>query len=222
MTRQSTFLAILVALLLAVGFYFLLFQPGQEELADVETQIEDVEAQQGVTQIRIAELEAVRAEAASIEAAIAAAASLVPSDAALPATLRQLQAAADDSGLTLTTIAPSPPAPFVSPDGTDAELATIAVNMVAEGSYFQLVDFMRRIEDPALVARGVVVDAVSVTPLEYPDLSMSVTAQIFSNIVPGPDPNAVEEEAEEAEEDAAEAQDGESDEDVEIDVEVDQ
>lgn len=217
MTRQATFLAILVALLLAVGFWFLLFQPGQEELAEVETQIADVEAQQVTTQQRIVELEQVRSDAASIEAALASAASLVPSETALPATLRQLQAAADDSGLLLLNISPSTPTALTDEAAAGIDLAEITVNMTGNGSYFQFVDFLRRVEDPALVSRGVVIDNVTVTVDEYPDLTVTITARIFANVVPGPDPAAEPEPEEETDPDAED-----DDVDVDVDVEVEE
>lgn len=188
MSRQATILAAVLALLVAVAFYFFVFQPGQEELADVESQIEGVVAQQATTQTRIAQLEAIRSDAAAIEAAIAGATAIVPSETALPATLREIQAAADDSGIELLTLAPSTPGPVTGAD--ELALAQMSLPMSVEGSYFQVVDFLRRIEDPELVARGVIIDAVTVSPGDYPTLSVTITARVFANVVPGPDPAA--------------------------------
>jgi type IV pilus assembly protein PilO len=190
MTRQATLLLVLIGLLLAAGYWFLVYQPGAEELAEVETQITDVQAQQVTTQQRISQLESVRAEAPAIEAAIAAAQGLVPADTALPATLRQLQAAADDAGVELLSLSPGTPAAATVPQGVTApeDLTQLSLTLNVEGSYFQVVDLLRRIESPELVARGIVVDAVSLAPGDYPTLTVSISARMFSALAPPPVP----------------------------------
>ena len=203
MTRQATFLAILAGLLIAVAFWFLLFQPGQEELAAVEEEVDQVLAQQDITRLRIQELQQVRAEATQIQADITRAAAIVPGDPAVPATLRQIQAAADDSGLFIETFAPGAPIDVAE---VEFDLAALNLTMAVEGSYFQIVDFLRRLENPDIVARGVLIDTISLAPADYPALTGSITARLFTTV-----PAPPEVEVEEVEEDV----------DVDVDVEVD-
>lgn len=190
MSRQTVMLVALGAVLLIVLFYLFGWKPKSEEIAEIETQTEEAIAQQSLLETQIATLESVRASAPEIEAALAAAESLVPREAALPAALRQLQLAADDSGVTLLSIAPGRPAA----DADIPELARISVAINAEGSYFQLVDFLRRLEDPVITPRVVLFDNVAISVTEYPTLSAALTGAMFAVLpappAPAPEPTA--------------------------------
>ena len=181
MNRQATLLGALGLVLLLVLFYLFAWQPKNDELADVRTQIDDAVAQQSLLETQITTLEGVRATAPEIESALAAAESLVPREAALPSALRQLQLAADDSGVVLLSIAPGRPVA----DELVPELARISLAIAAQGSYFQLVDFLRRIEDPAITPRVVLFDSVTVSIDEYPTLEASLTGSMFA-VLPAP------------------------------------
>ena len=181
MNRQATLLGALGLILLLVLFYLFAWQPKNEELAEVRTEIDAAVAQQSLLETQIATLEGVRATAPEIESALAAAESLVPREAALPSALRQLQLAADDSGVVLFSIAPGRP---VAHD-TAPELARISLSIAAEGSYFQLVDFLRRIEDPAITPRVILFDNVSVSIAEYPTLGAALTGSMYA-VLPAP------------------------------------
>jgi Tfp pilus assembly protein PilO len=188
MTRQMTLLSALGVFLLLVLFYLFAWSPKSDELAEVRTEIDDAVAQQSLLESQIAALEGVRATAPEIEAALAAAESLVPRDAALPSALRQLQLAADDSGVELLSIAAGRPAA----DDIVPEVASISLAINAEGSYFQLVDFLRRIEDPAITPRVVLFANVSVSIVEYPTLGAALTGEMYALL---PAPPVVEEPA---------------------------
>ena len=181
MNRQATLLGALGLILLLVLFYLFAWQPKNDELAEVRTQIDDAVAQQSLLETQIATLEGVRATAPEIESALAAAESLVPREAALPSALRQLQLAADDSGVVLLSIAPGRPVA----DEVMPELARITLAIAAQGSYFQLVDFLRRIEDPAITPRVVLFDNVTVSIDEYPTLGVALTGSMFA-VLPAP------------------------------------
>jgi Tfp pilus assembly protein PilO len=181
MNRQAALLATLGVVAVLVLFYFFAWQPKSEELAEIQTQTDDAIARQATLETQIASLESVRASAPEIEAALATAESLVPREAALPAALRQFQLAADDSGVELLSIAPGRPA--ADPDVP--ELARISLAITAEGSYFQLVDFLRRLEDPSITPRVVLFENVAVSITEYPTLSAALTGSMFA-LLPAP------------------------------------
>lgn len=191
MNRQTTLLAVLGVLLLLVLFYLFGWKPQSEELAEIRTQIDDTVAQQAMLQNEIASLEAVRATAPEIEAALAAAESLVPREAALPSALRQLQLAADDSGVQLDSIAAGRPAA----DADVPELAQVSLAINARGSYFQLVDFLRRVEDPQITPRVVLFENVTVSVDDYPTLGIALTGSMFA-VLPAPPPTEVQAPAE--------------------------
>lgn len=186
MNRQTLLLVAVGAIAIIVLFYMFGWKPKADELAEVRAQTEDAIAQQSVLESQIANLESIRAVAPEIEAALAAAESLIPRDAALPSALRQLQLAADDSGVELVSIAPGRPA--ADPDVP--EVARISLSVNAEGSYFQIVDFLRRLEDPTITPRVVLLQNISVSGLEHPTLSIAMTGAMFAILPAPPAPEA--------------------------------
>lgn len=188
MTRQAALLSALGVALVLVLFYFFAFQPKNEELAVIREDIDAAVAQQATLEARIAALQEVRLRAPEIEAALAAGESIIPRESALPSALRQLQLAADDSGVDLLTIAPGRPAAV---GGDVPELSMLTVSLTIQGSYFQLVDFLRRIEDPSITPRGLIWTSGTVTPADYPQLSVTLSGQMFA-LLPTPAPAATE------------------------------
>lgn len=182
MSRQTVLLSALGVVLVLVLFYFFAFAPKNEELAVIREDIDTAVAQQATLEARIAALQEVRLRAPEIEAALAAAESIIPRESALPSALRQLQLAADDSGVELTTISPGRP---VAVPGEVAELSSIGVTIAIQGSYFQLIDFLRRIEDPAITPRGILWTSGTVAPADYPQLAISLSGQMYA-VLPAP------------------------------------
>ncbi|MFP4636415.1 MAG: type II secretion system protein GspM [Nitriliruptoraceae bacterium] len=212
MNRLQIVLSSLVAVLIVVAFYFLVMQPQLDELAEVDEQIEAQQQEQVNLQSDIDRLRSVREDAPEVEAEVAAAEAIVPTDPSLPSALRQLQTAADDAGVVLGSVTTERPVDLeVGPDG----LSAINVNLQLSGSYFQLVDFLRRVEDPTITPRGAVFSDVNLGVEEYPDLNVSLSGQVFALIETSPPPEA---------EDDAEAEDdgeGEGSDDSDLDLEED-
>lgn len=176
MNRQTLALAALGSVLVAVLFFFFLYSPKSDELAELELQIESTLAQQDQLRNRIRTLEEVRTRAPEIEAAIGTAEAIIPRDPGLPAALRQLSLAADGAGVVLPTISIGRPAVGPGPAQTMSVAVTIG------GSYFQIIDFLRRIEDPTITARGLIFSSVSIGPDEYPTLSASLSGTMFTQL----------------------------------------
>lgn len=185
MTRQAAILSALGVVLILVLFYFFAFQPKNEELELIQEETDAAIAQQATLEARIAALQEVRLRAPEIEAALAAAESIIPREAALPSALRQLQLAADDSGVELISIAPGRPAVG---EGEAAELSTLTLSLAVEGSYFQLVDFLRRIEDPAITPRGIEWTSGTVGASQYPVLSVALSGEMYALLATPPAP----------------------------------
>jgi Tfp pilus assembly protein PilO len=215
MTRIQIVLAALAAVLTVVLFWLLVWSPRADEIVELRAETEDIEMQQQQTAGRIAALEAVRAEAPQQEALLAASQALLPRDAALPAFLRQLQVAADEAGLALKGVSPARPAPEEL-ETAPADLHRINVAMEVEGGYFQIVDFLRRIEDPEITPRAMVWNALAVAgdPEDHPVLQASLQGDLYALLPTTP----AEGEAPPVDEEAAQEGD---DTDVEVDVEED-
>ena len=177
MTRVGWLLTGLLCVLLVVGWYFLIFSPTSEDIevvrADTERTLTEAEQQRA----RAAQLREVRQRAPEAEAALNAGQTLIPEEPSIPALFRQLQQAADDAGVRLPTINPS--APSVVTVGGE-EVTAIGVSMTLRGSYFQIVDLARRIEDPLLTPRALRWDAASLSPTDFPELTVSLSGQVYS------------------------------------------
>ena len=209
MNRSAILLTVLLAVALVALSFFFLIKPKMDEVGELEVEAEDLRTQQTQVETQIASLEAVRADSPNLEAELAAVDGVIPDSPALPAALRQLQVAGDDSGVTLVSVAPGRPSAVEG--ATTPELSVIPLTLTLDGGYFQVVDFLRRIEDPAITARGILITSVAVNPSEYPTLSVNINASMFSLLeqapAPAPEPDPTDTPT-----------DGETDVDVDIDV----
>jgi Tfp pilus assembly protein PilO len=177
MKRQVLLLSIIAAVLVVVLFYLLAFQPKRVELAEVEERIAAEQSEQVRLEAELGRLRQVREGAPEVEAELAAAEAIVPREPAIPSALRQLQVASDESGVVLQTVSTSRPAPV---DGGPQGLASISVNTQVLGSYFQVVDFLRRTEDPSITPRGIRWGSVNLSKQDYPTLTVTVSGEMFA------------------------------------------
>jgi Tfp pilus assembly protein PilO len=196
MKRTHVLLAALAAVLLSVSFWLLLWQPKQDEIVATREEIQATQDQQRMLEAELVHLRSVRESAPEAEAQLAAAGAIVPERPNQPSLLRQLQAAADDARLTLTSVNFGRP-PETLPEGQT--IASLPTNLAIEGGYFQIVDFLRRIEAPDITPRGVLWDSITVTEGEYPTLIAALSGRTFAAAVTPPaeveDALAMEDEA---------------------------
>lgn len=180
MSRLAWILTALVAVLVGVLWWFLLWSPTSDEIEQLRAETETTRAQVQQQRAEEARLRQIRQEAPEAEAALAASQVIVPSDAALPALLRQVQQASDDAGVRLLSISPGRPSEVGDAPGG---LATMTVSFNIEGTYFQIIDLARRLEDPVLTGRGLVWNTASFSIGEYPTLGVSLSAQVLTRVV---------------------------------------
>ena len=175
--RRNILLSGLVAVLLVAIYYILLFQPTREEIALTRDATAAVAVEQQAIEVEITRLQTVREQSPLAEAELSAARAIVPDTTASPSLLRQLQLAAQDAGIELGTVT------LGRPDVSTVEptLAQASVAVQLTGEYFQIIDFLRRMEDPSISPRGFMWDAVTVSPGEYPELAVSLTGRTFAD-----------------------------------------
>ncbi|MGI8575666.1 MAG: type 4a pilus biogenesis protein PilO [Egibacteraceae bacterium] len=188
MRSKSPLIALLVAVVLAVGFWFLLYSPKADEQAAIEAETVQLEQEASSLRSQIAQLEEVKANKLEVRAALARLEEYIPrGEVGQPAALRQFQLASDAAGTEITSLTFGDPEPILdAPDTSNPEtaLAKVAVSMVVEGGYFQLVDFMRRVEVD--MPRALLVDGITVaeeSELGFPALSTTWTGSMFA-VVP--------------------------------------
>jgi Tfp pilus assembly protein PilO len=210
MKRSHIILGGLAAVLAVAVFWVTVYSPKQEQIEELEVAIAAEELEQQQLEAEIARLRSVRDQAPEVEAELAAAEAIVPRDGALPAALRQLQVAADDSGALLQAVTTSRP---VQIDGAPAGLSRIETQVQLVGGYFQVVDFLRRIEDPEISPRGLNWTNVTVSREEYPQLNVSLAGALYASL---PAPPPIEELGTDAE--VVDGENGEGEEGTETDV----
>ena len=120
-----------LCLLLAVASWFLLIGPKRAQAADLEAQTVTVESQNQQIEARIEQLKVQFAELPQRQAELAAIRQAMPEDAALPTLVRDLDAIAEASGVTLMTLSPGTPvavqtAPPAAPAAEDTDAETPA------------------------------------------------------------------------------------------------
>ncbi len=183
MSSRSILIAAGVALLLAVGFWFAAYSPLDEQQTALEAETTQLQSQAQQLRNQLAQLEDIRDNELQIRADLNRLRALVPAGTpAQPSFVRAAQLAADASGTVIQSVTFGAPAIVEGavPDADGLVLASISMNAVVDGGYFQLVDLFRRFEIE--VARAVQVDVVGMVEGTdgFPQLSAAVTGRIFA------------------------------------------
>jgi Tfp pilus assembly protein PilO len=180
-TRRAIFIVAGVALLAAViAYWFLLFSPLQQDIADRETRIEAERQQLSVLQAKLAQLSQMKEEAARNEARLLELAKMVPDSPELPSLILQIQDLAAEAGIDFMTITPGEATPA-------AAFQVIPLQLQFTGSFFDVNDFIYRAEQLAaapgrLLAVQTVSLALSGAPTSTtasPKLAVTMTANAF-------------------------------------------
>ncbi|HYI44768.1 MAG TPA: type 4a pilus biogenesis protein PilO [Actinomycetota bacterium] len=141
--RSRMILAIVGAAIVCLLFFFLFIRSRQGELATVRTNIENEEnlALQLTTELN--RLKDLQARAPELQAELARIRELVPQEHEVPHFIFLVQDAATESGVTFLEITPT--LPQTPPE--QAPLAEVSMAIGAQGSYFSIQDFIRRLHE---------------------------------------------------------------------------
>ncbi|MEX2503366.1 MAG: type 4a pilus biogenesis protein PilO [Egicoccus sp.] len=195
--KRNAILAVLGVVLLVVVYSVLLLKPAREEKAVLAQETATLEQQEVLLMAQLEGLIDTRRSAPELEAELIAARAVVPESAGVSALVRQLQSAADEAGLELTALSPSRPQP-TTPEAGPVSLARIPIAIDVEGSYFQVIDFLRRLENPNISPRGFVFNSMSLAVGdEWPQLHVTFQGEAFAlvEIAGGDAPAAPDERA---------------------------
>jgi Tfp pilus assembly protein PilO len=143
------------ALLLIVAWYFLLFAPTSNDLNDTRDEVTAAERQQQELENSIRRLKELSANQTQQEADLRTLRAAIPPTPDLGAFILQANEIATASGIDWLSISPSPPAA-----NTSGANSTIALSIQVDGGFFQVLDYLNRLED---LDRLVIVDDVSVS-----------------------------------------------------------
>jgi type IV pilus assembly protein PilO len=152
--RNILVLGLLVVLLIVVGYYFLFLGPLLDRLGERSEERSAKEGRLVNLRHEVAELEAVQRNAPETERQLLELSKRVPTQPEIPTLVVQMEDVADAAGVTQLSIQPGTPGP--PPGGSD--YSVVPVTMSFEGTYEQLVDFLRR---TGQLARLVTVNGVT-------------------------------------------------------------
>ena len=152
--RNILILGILILILLAVGYYFLLFSPLRAEYLAAYNERTQKEQQKAQLEQTVAELENVRRNAPDIERQILEISKRIPEQDEIPTLVVQIEDVAREAGVTQLLIQPG--TPEAPPGGGD--FSRIPITMTFLGRYEQMQDFLLRVRN---LARLVTVNEVT-------------------------------------------------------------
>jgi Tfp pilus assembly protein PilO len=186
-TRFIGAIALVLLVLLVIFFFFI--RPRRAELAEVRQQIEAEEMRTQSLQAELNRLWALQADEPQLRAELAELQQFVPRNHQIPNFIFQVQDAANRSGVSFLQI--NPELPKSPPEG--AALAEVRIQLGAQGGYFAIQDFLRRLY---ALDRALRIDLLQMTGAEDDvqgvNISLTTTSRIFFDLPTAAIPGATE------------------------------
>ena len=178
MNNRTITVGALAAVLIVGLWWMFVFSGIRSESSDVSEQIDAARGETRSLDTELKLLEDLEARAPETQAELDRLRQAVPDDAELASFIDAANALGSETGVTWLSVAPTAPAA-----GTAAGTIPLAISV--EGGYFQVLDYLNRLED---LSRLVVVDSVSLDAAESaeasasgaPTLTATLTARMFS------------------------------------------
>ena len=162
-----------------LAWWFALYAPRKHALASARTSLEEARKEEQGLNVRLAGRQDLRRIGPTLDLRLTQLAGWVPDQPNVHRFINDASAAAKRSGMSVVSIAPSVPKPGSAGQGE------IALTIEVKGGFFQLLDYLVRIEK---LPRTVVIDQISIRPevKEGQPLSLSVSMQgrMFTASVP--------------------------------------
>jgi len=194
--RTTLIACIAGGLVLVLLWYFLLFSPTSSDLNDTRDEVAIVESQNQELENTIRRLKELSRNAPQQEATLRTLRAAIPANPDLGEFILQANDIASAAGIDWLSIAPTPPT--ASPNGPQS---TIALSIQVDGGFFQVLDYLNRLED---LERLVLIDSVNVSAASAetsnsgdasgtesstssggaPDLSVTLTGRMFTGAAP--------------------------------------
>ncbi|NLE21544.1 MAG: type 4a pilus biogenesis protein PilO [Actinobacteria bacterium] len=138
--REVYIITAVVAVVLVVAWYFLLFNPKQSELSDLDQQVQSAQSELSIAQQEVVKLESYKKTAPQSRAEIVRLGKMLPSAEGVPGLIIELTKTAEASGVAVTSIARNTTTPG-NPFGIQNLTLTV------KGRYFDVEDFLYRLEE---------------------------------------------------------------------------
>jgi Tfp pilus assembly protein PilO len=186
--------------LLALLLVFFLVTPKMGEVSEARAELDEARNEQQTLESQVRALEDARDSAAVARQTIAEVDQRIPPTADLPGLILLLQNAAVGSGLDLVTVTPGSPT-----FNAEAGLSVIPVSVNGTGAYFDVAEFLFRIETLPRAAKTLTVtlapggggEGATTTTIGSPELAMTASVELYTSdtsagpgSIPGPTTDA--------------------------------
>jgi Tfp pilus assembly protein PilO len=138
--REVYIITAVLAVVIIVAWYFLLFSPTQSKLSDLDQQVQSAQSALSIAQQEVVKLEASKKTAPQSRAEIVRLGKMLPESEGIPGLIIELTKTADASGVAVTSIA----------RGTTTAGSPFGIQQVVlqvSGRYFDVEDFLYRLEE---------------------------------------------------------------------------
>lgn len=165
------------ALVVALLVLFLLVMPKRSEVSAEREALTTAEQQQTQLELQLQQLTELKQQAQQTRRELDKIDTQVPKTSDQPGLIRLMQLATDKAGVDMTSQT------YGTPTAADT-YSTISVSTAITGNFFQLDQFLYQLET---LPRLMKVSSITISPAEYPILSLSVAAETYtSDISSGP------------------------------------
>ena len=138
--REIYIITAVVAVVLIVAWYFLLFSPAQRKISDLNTQVQSAQSALDMANQEVVKLESYKKTAPQSRAEVVRLGKMLPESEGIPGLIIELSKTAEASGVSITSIARGTTTAG-SPFGIQA------VSIQVSGRYFDVEDFLYRLEE---------------------------------------------------------------------------
>jgi Tfp pilus assembly protein PilO len=138
--REIYIITAVVAVVLIVAWYFLLFSPAQRKISDLDTQVQSAQSALDMANQEVVKLESYKKTAPQSRAEVVRLGKMLPVSEGIPGLIIELTKTAEASGVSITSIARGTTTSG-SPFGIQA------VSIQVSGRYFDIEDFLYRLEE---------------------------------------------------------------------------
>jgi Tfp pilus assembly protein PilO len=185
MKRIVLIVAAVVAVLVVVVWYAALYSPKSHDLSKAHDELATAQSQRGNLQTQLGNLRDLEANRAKQQAELQKLNAAVPTTPDLAGFILQANDIATQAGVDWLQVSPALPA---APTGGGP--TTINLTMQLEGGFFQVYDYLNRLED---LQRLVIVDTVNLTAkgdttsggtASDPTLTMAISGRMFTRAAP--------------------------------------
>jgi Tfp pilus assembly protein PilO len=170
--RTRLILVVVGFVVVTILWFLVLWKPAQNKVNTLLDQQRQQRQEQATLEANIKRLKDLQQQEPRLRAEIARLQDSLPADPRLPDFILQLQESASLAGIDFLTISPSVPSPYAPPAPagapaaappatTGGQLQSVTVSVTANGKYFEVLDFIVRLEK---LRRAVRVNTISMAP----------------------------------------------------------